>query len=702
MKLISIRLCNFRQFYGRTPTLILASGKYNTTIIHGNNGAGKTTILNAFTWVLYKQFTAAFSSADRLINHRAITEAPLGKSVECWVEIEFEHDKKRYQVKRKCYAYQNKNETIEYSKSQLFMLIAGDDGRWYHPMEQPEEIIDRILPENLHYYFFFDGEQIDRRFRSTQQNNIAEDTKELLGVKVLDRAIEHLKKAKRTLEEELKAIGNSNTKKLLAEQNKLEKELENLQQDRQEIVRQLVEQEELKKSTTDRLLELSGIEELQQLKIKLEEQEKVTRENLVKDKNELKILISSRGYTVFLAERLEIFSSFVERLRQKGELPSGIKKEFIQELLMKKQCICGTELVEGSEFYLQVQSWFNKAGIADVEESLVRLEAQIIELNQEFVRFWQEVDLQQGKIDRSRTELARIENQLDEIKTRFRNYPDRDIKSIQNSLDRVEENIKKLMFDRGANQQQIETLQKQIETIAQQIIKQKVKEEKQSLAQRRIETTQESIERIIQVRSLLEKEFRLSLETRVREIFSSISFTPYVPQLSPNYELSLVENTSGRTVNVAASTGENQILSLSFIGGIIDRVREWSAKNTLVGLDSSTFPIVMDSPFGSLDEIYRRKVARSIPQLANQLVVLVTKTQWRQEVEQEMKNFIGQEYILVYNSPKTDCEEDSIELNGEIYPLVKRSIDRFEYTEIVEVKRQGSVTSDQLPVTSYQ
>jgi len=41
MKLMSIKLCNFRQFYGKTPEIVLACGERNTTIIHGNNGAGK-------------------------------------------------------------------------------------------------------------------------------------------------------------------------------------------------------------------------------------------------------------------------------------------------------------------------------------------------------------------------------------------------------------------------------------------------------------------------------------------------------------------------------------------------------------------------------------------------------------------------------------------------------------------------------------
>ena len=62
MKLISITLCNFRQFYGKSPEIKLACGDRNTTVIHGNNGTGKTALMNAFTGVLYEKFSAAFAA----------------------------------------------------------------------------------------------------------------------------------------------------------------------------------------------------------------------------------------------------------------------------------------------------------------------------------------------------------------------------------------------------------------------------------------------------------------------------------------------------------------------------------------------------------------------------------------------------------------------------------------------------------------
>ncbi|GFE69241.1 AAA family ATPase [Chroococcus sp. FPU101] len=688
MKLLSIKLCNFRQFYGKTPEIILSSGQKNTTMIHGNNGAGKTTILNAFTWILYQQFTAAFASPELLVNKRAISEVNIGTSVECWAEIILEHENKRYQIKRRCFVYRDQDNKIQYGQLQLFMSFAGDDGCWYPPMQQPEEIINRILPESLYQYFFFDGEHIDHIFRSSEKNTIAEDTKELLGVKILDRAIEHLKKAKKTLQDELNELGESDIKKLLKQKNKLEQEQTKINQNKENQIQKLSQYEELKKILTQQLLELSGAEELKQLKEKLEKHEKTLRNNLVNTKQKIKKTLSSKGYTILLTEVNSSFYELIEELRNKGELPSGIKQKFIEQLLDRQQCICGSHLNEGTDQYLQVQSWKNKAGIADVEEAAIRLESNVIELEKQVKDFWSNIDTDQSNIQQWRLELSQVETELDNIKNKFRHAPDEDLKNLQKRLDEIEESIREVILEQGVIKQQQEIITKEIDALEKQISKQKIKEEKQALAQKRINSTQDAIERLQEVRKRVESQFRLSLEKRVQDIFNSISFTPYIPRINSDYEIRLVENTSGVAVPVAASTGENQILSLSFIGGIIDRVRDWSQKNTFIGLDSSTFPMVMDSPFGSLDEIYRRQVAKAIPQIANQLIVLVTKTQWRGEVETEMRKYIGKEYILVYHSPKRDCEEDSINIDGITYPLVVRSSNGYEYTEIIEVEKE--------------
>jgi DNA sulfur modification protein DndD len=689
MKLTSIKLCNFRSFYGKTPEITLAGGDVrNTTMIYGSNGAGKTSILNAFTWVLYEKFSAAFASTEQLVNKRAISESQPSQPVECWVEVGWEHEGNRYRATRGCRVYKNESDVIEAGKTQLKIQVAGDDGKWYFPLQQAEEIITQILPASLHQYFFFDGERIEEIVRSDNKAEISEAIRTFLGVEVIELSIKHLKDAKKSLETELKHIGDAETKQLLNQQEKQELEIDNINKRQTEINQELECQQILKKEVSNKLRELSAVKELQERKQSLESQKDSLREELKKTRENLKKVISARGYTVLLSETTAKFREIFTDLKQKGELTAGISREFVNDLLNTGRCICGADLREGTHTHFHVKNLMRKSGSSTVEETAIRMSAQVDEIDKQAVAFWEEADREQVRIQQLRENLNQVELELATIQEQLRKDPNEEISSLQKRLDEIEAKIDDLNREQGANQQEVSHLKTAIDALIKQISKQKQNEEKQSLAQRRINATQDAIDRLSEVKNRQENQFRLQLEQRVQEIFSDISFTPYVPKISEKYELSLVENTTGFEAPVAASTGENQILSLSFIASIIDKVRDWSEKRKMMMVpDSSTFPIVMDSPFGSLDANSRRHIARTIPKLANQLVVLVTKTQWRVEVEEEIADKIGKEYVLVYYSSKPNCEQDFIELGRERYALVRQSLNGFEYTEIVEVER---------------
>ena len=689
MRLTSIKLCNFRSFYGKTPEIILANGDIrNTTMIYGSNGAGKTSILNGFTWVLYEKFSAAFASTEQLVNKRAIAESEPGQPVECSVEIGWEHENIRYRAKRGCRVYKNQSDLIETGKTQLTMWLAGDDGQWKIPNQFPEEIITQILPLSLHQYFFFDGERIEEIVRSHNKAEIAEAIRIFLGVEVIELSIKHLKEAKKSLETEFKNIGDSETKQLLTNQQKQELEIETINKRQTEINQELEYQQVFKKEVSNKLRELSAVKELQEKRQSLESQRDSLRAELKKTRENLKKVISARGYTVLLTETTAKFREIFIDLKKRGELTAGISREFVNDLLNTGRCICGADLREGTHTHFHVKNLMRKAGSSTVEETAIRMSAQVDEIDKQAVAFWEEADREQLRIQQLRENLNQVELELTTIEEQLRKDPNEEISNLQKRLDEIESKIDELNREQGANHQELSHLKISMDTLIKQISKQKQNEEKQSLAQRRINATQDAIERLSEVKNRQENQFRLQLEQRVQEIFSEISFTPYIPKISENYELSLVENTTGIEAPVAASTGENQILSLSFIASIIDKVREWSEKKKMMMVpDSSTFPIVMDSPFGSLDANSRRHIARTIPKLANQLVVLVTKTQWRIEVEEEIVDKIGKEYVLVYYSSKPNCEQDFIELHGERYSLVRQSLNGFEYTEIVEVER---------------
>ncbi|NLG32055.1 MAG: hypothetical protein GX550_00870 [Syntrophomonadaceae bacterium] len=99
--------------------------------------------------------------------------------------------------------------------------------------------------------------------------------------------------------------------------------------------------------------------------------------------------------------------------------------------------------------------------------------------------------------------------------------------------------------------------------------------------------------------------------------------------------------------------------------------------------------MVMDAAFGNLDPIYRSNVARRIPELANQVIILVNKSQWQDEVAKNTAARIGKQYVISYQGPREDITEDSVEIGGINYPLVKYRLEEVETSEIMEVKLHG-------------
>ncbi len=688
MKLISLRLKNFRQFYGETPEITLAgSDRKKITIIHGNNGSGKTTLLNAFTWVLFGTFTTAFKETDELVNKRAVVEASAGESVDCWVELLFEHGNQTHRLIRNRRAELDGDTTKERDED-CTLFISQRDGRWIAADQDPEQVINRILPESLHQYFFFDGERIEKIVQSNKRKEISEATRTLIGLEVIKRAVDHLKLVRKTFQDKLKSIGDPETQRLLDRKQTLEQEIETIQQKQDEIELELLHFAQEKDEISGRLRSLDAVRQTQLRRDDLEKQRQLEESKLEQARGNLKLAISTRGYTVLLKDATAKFRSLVEGLRERGELPADIKQQFVRDLLERRRCICGSELCEGTHAYEQVRSFLERAGLADVEETVIRMGAQVDGMEAQVPKFWEEVKQEQRNIQQLTQSLSRIETTLDEIREQLRGNPNEDIQKLEERLEDVELRIRRLTLEQGENNQKLKDDAAAIAQLEQQIEAHQLKEERQSLAQRRLQAVEEVRSRLEQVQENYSVWFRTQLERRIQEVFSEISITPYTPRLNDKYELTLEDSTTGRSTPVAASQGESQILSLSFIGAIVDKVREWSKNkqsSLFMGPDSNVFPLVMDSPFGALDATHRRQVARSIPILANQLVVLVSKTQWREEVEEEMDPLIGRMYVLSYHSPKAELEPDKMLLLGEEYPLVRRSVNEFEWTEVLEV-----------------
>jgi DNA sulfur modification protein DndD len=328
----------------------------------------------------------------------------------------------------------------------------------------------------------------------------------------------------------------------------------------------------------------------------------------------------------------------------------------------------------------------HRAGLVDVEEKAIRMDGEVRKIAESVPRFLETIDQIQQQIDGTRKAIHRIEDELDDIRARLESSPREEVSRLERQRESILDQIRQLTEEYGAIQQKIRDISERLAELEGLIKRHQAHEEKQDILQRQIAAAQEAVDRIAQTRERLEESFRERLTQKIRGLFDEISPTPYVPELTPDYDLRLLNSAGGAPVPVAASEGESQILSLAFIGSIITLAREYQAKQEhLPGPESSSYPLVMDSPFGKLGPTYRMQIAQHIPALADQVVVMVTDTQWRGEVDEAMKSRRGHSYVLTYFTPRHEVADEAIKIDGQNFELVKTSPNEFEYTEIREV-----------------
>jgi DNA sulfur modification protein DndD len=164
-----------------------------------------------------------------------------------------------------------------------------------------------------------------------------------------------------------------------------------------------------------------------------------------------------------------------------------------------------------------------------------------------------------------------------------------------------------------------------------------------------------------------QQSIRKRADDRVDDTFDGVATKDYEAVITDEFELRIRDRQHGTPIEVDKSRGERQIASLSFIGSLVEIAREqYESDHDGEYFDGGIYPIVMDSPFGALDNEHRAEVSQVLPMLADQVVVLVTDSQWEGPVQREMGPSVGAHYELDYEenggiegSPVTEIEEIS-------------------------------------------
>ncbi len=620
----SIALTDFGPF--KDEQRIEFPAQSGVSIIYGENMRGKTTLLNAIRYALFgKVITRGENRAmlHQIGNWETATEK--GK-YGFKVVLDFEHEGRKYQLTREHRPRPDiKTPQTDIDYQQDYFLRR--DGTVLGPDARDSELA-RIMPETVSRFFLFDGELLQQyeellRNESDMGRNIKEAIERILGVPVLTNGRtdlgELLKDAQKReakaaqKNQKTNALGNQH-EALLKQRDGLQEETDRLRKDMEVLRVSKTSQEDLLRKTekTKGLLDERNRlqEEITHTEIRLKEKEDKRKEFL------------TAAWKGLLINRIRSTRDTLEQDLKKNRdayqhaVISADNAERIRKALDDGQCsTCEQELSASAKGRLAalIADAVPPEESAQMEATIQRLEGRIVALKQiessSNADVLQEV---QDVIDDLKMKKAIAEDRLTDIREQTKDLDEADLRRLYSEHEKT---ITELGILQEGIKKQDESLKGINETIS------KVEAEMAKFADADLETERSRKDLCEKLRNLFagavdayRERLRGKVERDATALFLKLTSEPEYQALTINesYGLTIVHQ-DGSAIPVR-SAGAEHIVALSLMGAL-------QRNAPLRG------PIVMDSPFGRLDQVHTTKVIRALPSMADQVMLLVYESE---------------------------------------------------------------------------
>ena len=653
MKLHNIELVNFRQFRGRQTIDIATDSPQNVSVIYGENGRGKTGIFRALMFCLYgdKCLSQDELSGEqkkeglKLVNEVALKEH-LGTSVVAQVTMTFSHQGQNFRIVRSIDSLMKTDGTIVQSQGDRVELQQTDTAGNTLPVEtEPEKItalIQEILNSRLRDYFLFDGERIERLTRNTKERReeVRQGIRALLDLDAMELAIASLKNLISQIVKEISHKSTGELQRVTTIIAGLNTKIENLEE-AQELGTQELKRLEHKIHEISELVseneETAAKERKRQELVKNSQDLNVERDAL---KKEMASYLN-KGACLVASELIEQLREELELRRHKGELPPNIRKEFVENLLLKEQCICGTPLDRNHQQERKCLLEFIKKhytpGLGpeslDLLLSLNRISSANGGLADQFNRLLTNNKKLRDEIRDLETKIKLLNDELQEGGT--------NIDDLIQERKKLDEDKRKLKRDMEKQGDDISKAQNEREDLKKKsIVLEKQQSQVNSLVSRRI-LTEETLVELQTIYNRFADDAKEKLAEQSTENFTKLADDETQKDIKrisidENYMLDVL-NWAGQRRLGEISAGQRQIVSLSFILALIQ-----VAGNLEV-------PLFMDTPFGRLSGVHRDHLLDSIPKMASQWILLATDTEFTEVEAHALRqtNAWGKIYELV-------------------------------------------------------
>lgn len=691
-----LRIKNYRQYYGE-QTIDLSTSNGNINIIQGENGEGKSNILNAINYCLYltEPHLKKVSPLLPIINLRAIREAPIGSDVDMEIELELGNENIRHRIRRAVHMKRvelqmDKSEQNSYAvKSEKLGTFPVNSAPWdtfeiksverksgdWSVIPNVDSFIQEILPENLTSFYFLDGEFLESLH--AHFGRIKDGIEEISQLNLVFSAIKHTKDLLKHLEDETRGQ-DPDIDKYQGQVNRYNEWLDSTDgtgnikysSDRGDTIwwkkpydsdtleyhpysgrprlSSKKEEEEILKeriAEIDRDLTEHNASNIRSWSTELVRLEKtIKRDESYHDGKSLEKLnhIATIGPEIYLTPCIQSFIGLVDGKRSKGELPVKWTEIFVEDLLAHNRCICGNDLTNttSKNTLLEWREKSKKSEQLDVAlEATADFKARTKKLKNNF-----------SKIDQLRREIRDYDKILKE------NYERR--KELQQKLKDADEiGIQKLVYEKEARQSMLEAVQSDIA-----LLEDKIRTNSINLNEAKIQVTlaetrtehlkqkrstvsfcRRTLEHLETIRDRVLANMRVKVANLTSQNFLNLIWKKNEFSdvgLTDDYQLTVLKN--GFNAVHTLSAGERLVLALSFIVAI----------RNITGFK---VPLIIDTPLGKISGKPTKNIADFLSNFSNdvQVTLLVTDKEYQfmdpeigRSFRDLIKEFVNKEYVL--------------------------------------------------------
>ena len=656
MLLQKLKLVDFRQFYSDTTIIEFSTDTdKNITLIHGENGVGKTTLLNSILWCLYEKLTHDFERPEELICLQAVKE---GKK-SCRIELNFEYEEKHYLAQR----------SLQNTRQTHFKLFEVTDSN-YSEVPNPKAFINSILPDDMAEYFFFHREGVSNINAKKSGEKFKRAIRDILGFRLAETAIDDLKEINKKWTKELASLQN-----LSQEQSQLIKNKKNTEEKIAVLnVRQthFADEKDINQTDLDKVLErLRSCSHADAKVLQREIDKLINRANKVDSNiNQAKVekqgLIKKYGWIIFGQKLANEGLDFIDEKSLKAKLPAPYDETLVKDLIEQKSCICGRELKLGTDEYLKVTSLIETADNAVIRSKLLKSRSAGTNIKGRFSDFLSDLERIEKNLAKLDDDKRDISHELDDKQKELSEIDVDEVQNLEKIKQRCMTALSVVNQNIGSTERTLKTLSDELQGIDSKLKRFGAEDVRISRLTEHQSYAQELIKHCGVKLDQYEKDSKLTIAKKVNETLQEFSRKDFKVKVGDDFSFFLVREDGYR---VAKSKGENLLLNLSFVSALIEFAQMRSGASGDFLVSGTTAPFVIDAPFGELDNTYKRATAEFLPKRSRQLIFLLSSSHWIGTVDETIKNKIGSEYILVSSkvSMQNGKPDDKLMVDGQEY-----------------------------------